>query len=508
MYHQPVPGLRVVQVAAEAYPFAKVGGLSDVVGGLSAALDRLGAQVTLIFPRYRSVDPQALGLERIDVPADTRVALGNAQHGFGLWRGTFPNSGAAAIFIEHNDFFDRFSVYNAEGGLPFADDAERWLFYQLACLEVCRLLDLRPDVIHGHDSQTGMVLAYLRTRHRPDDPTFGNTAAVYSIHNAAYQGSYGLDALRIAGYSDDWLNPGSPLEAYGAFNWMKAGISFADAITTVSPTYAREIQAPERGHGLDGLLRARRGRLFGILNGIDAAVWNPQRDPRIPARYGPGDRAGKRANKRALFLRLGLPEERLDAPLLAFVGRLVPQKGCDLFSGLLDDVLQHDVSFVALGSGANEYEDALRAQEARHPDKVRAVIGFDDALAHWIEAAADIFLMPSRYEPCGLNQMYSMAYGAVPVVHATGGLADTVIEVPPGMEEHGGTGFRFETFSAHELKEAVYRALAAFQDPERWPTLVLNGMRQDFSWDAQARRYLDVYAHAQERVAARRGDTP
>lgn len=490
-----MPALRVVQLAAEAYPFAKVGGLADAVAGLTSALAGLGHEVTLVLPCYRQVDRS--GLERIPVPDAWRVKLGPVEHGFGILRGRLPGSDASVLFLENDHFFDRWSVYNAAGGRSFEDDAERWLFYQKGALEVLRVAGLHPDVIHAHDSQTGLVTAWIRS-HYASDPAFRGTANVYTLHNVAYQGLYSPDVNRLADLPPEWLRPGGPLEAHGAFGWMKAGVVLADRITTVSPTYAREVQGPDHGHGLDAILRSRADSFVGVLNGIDPAVWNPSCDTRIPENYDVSALQGKRACKRALLERLGLPGGDLGVPLLGFVGRLVPQKGCEIFEPVLRDVLAQRVQAVFLGSGADVYEDMLRELQAAHPDKLSATIGFDDELAHWIEAGADIFLMPSRYEPCGLNQMYSMAYGTVPVVHATGGLADTVVEAPATSE--GGTGFVFHDFGVPEFKEALYRALVAYQDPVRWRRLMANAMRQDFSWARSARTYVEVYEAALARA--------
>jgi starch synthase len=490
--------LRVLMVGAEAFPYAKVGGLGDVLGALPKALAAEGADVTLILPKYRQVSAAKHGLERVPVPDGWSVGLNFVNHGFGLLRGTIPGSTATALFIENDHFFDRWSVYNAEGGRSFPDDAERWLFYQKGCMEVCKVLGLHADVVHSHDSQGGLLGAYLRTLYRSEG-VFQGTSSAYTIHNIAYQGAYPPEALRTAGFDEDWLNPGSPLEMQGTFNWMKAGISFADVITTVSPTYAREIQTPDGGGGLDPVLRARAGDVHGVLNGIDLEVWSPQRDPRIPQNYDVGDWAGKRANKKALLKRVGLAGADLSWPLVTFVGRLVPQKGCDLLASVLDAVLRQPVLFVGLGSGANQYEDELRALQATYPDRARALIGYDEELAHWLQAGADILLMPSRYEPCGLNQMYAMTYGTVPVVRATGGLADTVDEAPPS--DDWGTGFRFHPYSAHAFGEALYRALAAWQDPPRWERIVRNGMTRDFSWRRSARSYLELYERARARTS-------
>lgn len=494
--------LSVLHVGAEAYPYAKVGGLADVLGSLPPALADLGVDVTLMLPRYRQVDLSSLDLERIPVPSDWAVGVNYVDRGFGLLRGRMAGGAAELILLENEDLFGRWGVYNEAGGQRFPDEAERWIFYQRGCLEVCKLLGRRYDVIHAHDSHAGLVPAYLRTRY-DHDGVFEGTAAVFTVHNLAYQGTYGREVAGLAGWGDDWMGAMGPFELHGSFNMMKPGIVYADEVTTVSPTYAREIQTPEQGHGLDGVLRHRAADLAGILNGIDRRVWSPQLDSLIPCRYDVGRMEGKRECKRALLGRLGLPRERESRPLLAFIGRLVRQKGCDLFPPVLEDILQHDVTFVALGTGAGEYEELMRAAERKHHDRARAWIGFHDELAHWIEAGADMLLMPSHYEPCGLNQMYSMAYGTVPVVHATGGLYDTVLEVPPG-DDHG-TGFRFHRYDAHEFKEAVYRALVAWEDPPRWERLVRNGMTADFSWGRSAREYLALYERVVERVRRGRG---
>ena len=488
--------MKVVLVGVEAFPYAKVGGLGDVLGALPRALSAAGADVTLILPRYRQVDAERLGLERVPVPAGWAVGLDYVDHGFGLLRGSVPGSDASVLFLENDHFFDRFSVYNAEGGKPFPDEVERWAFYQRGCLEACKLLGIAPDVVHAHDSQAGPVVAYLKTTYR-DAGVFQGTATVFTVHNMAYQGVHGIEAMRTGGFPDDWLHAGSAFEFHGALNWMKLGLHFADVVTTVSPTYAREIQAAEHGHGLEGVVRGRDD-VYGVLNGIDPEIWSPQRDRRIPRNYDAHDLAGKRECKRALLERVGLPTGAVDRPLIAFIGRLVPQKGIGLIASVLPDLLQHDVSFLALGSGADSYEDMLRSMEGAFPEKARALIGFDDELAHWIEAGADIFLMPSRYEPCGLNQLYSMAYGTLPVVHATGGLADTVVECPPW--DGYGTGFRFHRAEASELREAIYRALAAYQDRPRWERLVRTAMAQDFTWAHAAKDYLALYRRAIDKV--------
>jgi starch synthase len=445
-------------VGAEAFPYAKVGGLGDVLGALPKALAAEGADVTLILPKYRQVSAAKHGLERVPVPEGWSVGLHFVNHGFGLLRGTIPGSTATALFIENDHFFDRWSVYNAEGGRAFPDDAERWLFYQKGCLEVCKVLGLHPDVVHAHDSQGGRLGAYLRT-----------------------------------------LYPGQPVGDARRLQLDEGGHLLRRRDHHREPDLRPRDPGPEGGGGLDPVLRARAGDVHGVLNGIDLEVWSPQRDPLIPRNYDVGDGAGKRANKKALLERVGLAGADLSWPLVTFVGRLVPQKGCDLLASVLNAVLRQQVLFVGLGSGANQYEDEVRTLQAAYPDRARAVIGYDEELAHWLQAGADILLMPSRYEPCGLNQMYAMTYGTVPVVRATGGLADTVDEAPPDGD--WGTGFRFHPYSAHAFGEALYRALAAWQDPPRWDRIVRNGMTRDFSWRRSARSYLELYERARARAS-------
>jgi starch synthase len=347
------------------------------------------------------------------------------------------------------------------------------------------------DVLHCHDHQTGLVPAYLRKSYRAR-PALARTASVFTIHNMGYQGVFPGDTMARTGFDSAEFFAMGPFEFFGMLNFMKAGVVLADVVTTVSETYAREIQSgPEFGYGLEGVVRSRAEPPFGILNGIDYKAWDPASDPRIPAPYSEYALSDKRKSKEAIYRKFEIDESRLDCPLLAMISRIDVQKGIDLVVAILDDLLSQEVTFVLLGSGNKETERKLGTIVEGHPGKSALYLGYDDDLAHLIEAGADIFLMPSKYEPCGLNQMYSMRYGTPPVVRATGGLADTVQEFDPSTGR--GTGFRFEPYDPFHFKEAVGRAMACWQNPEIWKRVMLNGMRSDFSWARSATRYAEVY---------------
>jgi starch synthase len=340
----------------------------------------------------------------------------------------------------------------------------------------------QPDILHCHDWQAGLVPAYLRTTFA-SDPTFAGVRTLFTIHNLGYQGLFPKTALAEAAIDPALFRPDA-MEFFGRVSYIKGGIALADALSTVSPTYAREIQTPEYGFGLDGALRARAGVLTGILNGVDYGEWNPETDPLIPARYSGDDLAGKTICKARLLAEFGLPEGAMERPLAGIVSRFTPQKGADILAEVAGEIAAEGVYLVALGTGDPEYEEFFQRMEAENPGRIAVRIGFDNRLAHWIEAGADMFLMPSRYEPCGLNQMYSLRYGTVPVVRATGGLNDTI---------ESGTGFKFEEYSGPALLAAVQDAAKAWADRELWREMMRRGMRQDFSWNASAGAYRALY---------------
>jgi starch synthase len=471
--------MEILFVASEVAPWSKTGGLGDVAGALPRALAARGHRVAVVTPRYGSIDPHAAGLSRRE---DALRVRGEAT---ALW---VKKAGPTFFFVENERLFGSRRGLYAERGHDYADNAERFAFLARAALAVPAAMRLRPRVIHANDWQTGLVPFLLRHEHA-GDPALAGARTVFTIHNLAYQGVFPKETIPHLGLPWDAFRH-EAMEFFDRLSFMKAALTFADALTTVSPTYAREILTPEGGVGLESVLRHRRADLHGILNGIDVEEWNPETDPHLPAHYSARTLAGKSRCKAALQRELGLPA-RADVPLVAMVSRLADQKGVDLVAAALDDLLARDVQLAVLGSGDRALEDALSRAARDRPDRMAARIGFDEGLAHRIEAGADAFLMPSRFEPCGLNQMYSLRYGTVPVVRAVGGLEDT-IEDYDGWNR--GTGFKFREYTPPALLLAVRRALETWRDRRAWRGIVSRGMAQDFSWDRSARSYEDLYA--------------
>ncbi len=479
------PVHRVVLAAAEAVPFAKTGGLGDAVGALAAALADTGLEVTVVLPAYGSIGPERHGLRRL--PGSMQVPLGDRVESFSLLAGRFPATAALVVLVEHPGFFHRAGIYGDPGtGQEYPDAAARWIFFSRALLAALPRLGPAPDVLHLNDHHCALAAAY---RAAGDDGTLAQTAIVLGLHNLGYQGAYDASQFPLTGLPGAFMAPFGPVEFWGRMNTLKAGLVFADAVITVSPTYAREIQeSAEYGHGLEGVLRSRGDAVHGILNGIDERIWDPTRDPHLPATYGLNALSGKATCKRTLQEKSGLPVSTA-TPLFGMVSRLVEQKGVDLLLDGLDPILELPLQLVLLGRGDPAFEARLRERARARPERLAVHLDYDDALAHWIEAGSDFFLMPSRYEPCGLNQMYSMRYGTVPVVRHTGGLADTVQD----WDGQNGTGFVFAPYTAPALLESVRRACRAFQNPAHLAALRRAGMQQDFSWRRSARRYRQVY---------------
>ena len=493
--------MNVVFVASEAVPFAKTGGLADVIGSLPCALERLGLGVSVIIPCYREVWWRS-GQEITTNGWKLWIPVGSREVEARVHEGRLPGSDVAVYLIDQPGYFDRDQLYLREDGSDFPDNAERFAFFAKAALETISRLEPRPDVIHCHDWQSALIPAMLRERY---SPWLEGLGTLLTVHNLAYQGVFDASALALTGLDRRLFN-WRQLEYHGRLNYLKAGLVYADLISTVSPTYAREIQTPEFGCGLDGLLRSRSADLTGIINGIDTEVWSPAREPMLAAQYDATDfETGKALCKAALQRRAGLPE-RADVPLFAQIGRLDPQKGWDLLIEVADDLLRGEVQLVVLGFGQARYHDQLDRLAVRHPGKLRVFLEFSGTLAHQIEAGADLFLMPSLYEPCGLNQLYSLAHGTVPVVRATGGLSDTVVDATPGSLADGtATGVVFRDPTPQALRKAIERALAIRGDPVAWRQLVENGMRADWSWDRSARDYVALYDEVGRRAARRVG---
>lgn len=464
--------LRILFVSTEYRPLLKVGGLADVSAELPAALAALGHDVRVLLPRIAGMP----GGERVARVPGLGQVLEHRDGDIRLW------------LLDSPGFRQRSRLYARDDGSPWPDDAERFD-------ELCRVgallsddalgLGWRADVVQGNDWGCGLLPLHLILGRVP-------AASVFAIHNLAHQGLFPLGTGAQLGLPG-WVQHPEALEFWGRLSFIKAGLNFADRLVTVSPRYAREIQTPALGEGLDGLLRRRASHLHGILNGIDRRCWDPHRDPALAARFGPGNLAGKARCKRALLDELGFPADAADAPLAAVVSRLVHQKGIDLVLEALPQLLARGLRLVVLGSGEAGLHEALRAAAARHPDRVAVRFDFDDALARRIYAGSDLFLMPSRSEPCGLGQLIALRYGSVPVVHAVGGLADTVQESESGRE---GNGFRFDQATSPDLCRALDRALRAYSRPKAWQVLVQRALASRFDWKASARAYVDVYRRA------------
>ena len=457
-------------------PFAKTGGLADVAGALPKALVAAGADALLALPLFEKIDRALL---RELVTDNLEVEWQGRRERARVFYSGAP--GAPTFLIDAPRYFQRPSVYG------FRDDHERFAFFCRAALQMFKLLGAPPDVIHLNDWPGGFAAADLR-RARRLDAYYARTRTLFSIHNLAYQGTFDSAALDALNFN--WPDERNLFVADGAASALKAGLLASDVLSTVSRRYAEEIQTAEHGHGLEWILRARRDRLFGITNGVDYEVWNPATDPHLPAHYDADNLEGKRYCKLALLSRFGLPAE-LDRPVIANISRLTSQKGYDLIKEAAGAILETGAFFVALGSGAGEYEDFLQALRNHAPHRVGVYVGFNEPLAHQIEAGADIFLMPSLYEPCGLNQMYSTRYGTVPVVRATGGLDDTVEDFDRATGR--GNGFKFRPYAAAAMLEKIHESLYCYAEPEIWTRIQQNGMRADNSWGAAAQKYLQLY---------------
>jgi starch synthase len=476
--------MKILFASSEAVPFAKTGGLADVSGALPRALAQMGHEVFLILPKYRQVDEKHLNLIKtgisLKVPISQKVEMGEVYS-------TDPAPQFHVLLIRKDAYYDRDQLYGTPNG-DFEDNAERFTFFSRSILEAALALEFIPDIIHCNDWQTGLTPVYLKTLYR-NVAALKRTGSVFTIHNIGYQGLFWHYDLHLTNLGWEFFTP-QALEFYGKLNFLKGGIVFSDAVTTVSRRYMEEIQTPEFGAGLDGVLRDRAGDLYGILNGVDYEEWSPQKDSFIKERYGPEDLQGKRACKAELQREYDLTVTE-DIPLIGAISRLDEQKGFDLIAVLMEDLMKLGLQFVLLGTGKEKYHLLFENLHRKHPKQVGIKIAFDNALAHKIEAGADMFLMPSRYEPCGLNQIYSLKYGTVPIVRATGGLDDTIKDFNPMNED--GNGFKFKDYSAHSLLEAIQRALQVYRERTVWKKLMIRGMSADYSWNQSARAYLKVY---------------
>ena len=477
--------MKILFLSPEVVPFAKTGGLADVAGSLPGALKKLGVDVRVGVPYYRVVKEGPFSTRR--VVKGLEVPLGEEKLTASVLE-THTEDGIPVYLFEREDLFDRPNLYGTPAG-DYYDNLERFAFFSQAALLLAKEIGFDFDVVHCHDWQSGLVPAYIKKLFKKD-AFFKQTASLFTIHNIGYQGLYPKQKLATCGVSLEEFHAGG-LEYWGKISLLKAGVVYSDAITTVSPKYSQEIQTPEFGMGMEGVLKTRSKDLYGILNGADYSVWDPAHDCHLKAHYSPEKVAGKGHCKEALLREMGLDSSLQNKPLLGMVSRLDAQKGLDLLVDILDDLLALGVGLVVLGSGEERIQQAIQKAAERYPGKVGLFIGFNEPLAHRIMAGADMFLIPSRYEPCGLTQMYALKYGTVPVVRATGGLDDTI--VPFDTKTKKGNGFKFGPYKAKPFLAAIQRALRVFKYLNSWNMVMANGMKEDFSWDRSARKYVELY---------------
>jgi starch synthase len=475
--------MKILFVSPEGLPYSKTGGLADVVEALPKALRAMGHEVAVLLPRHRGNKVASVLISSVTVPLGDKLRFPAIAEGK-------PVEGVRYFFVDDPGFFDRAELYGDKNG-DYPDNPERFAEFSRVAIEFMKRLWL-PDVVHCHDWQSALVPVLLRTQHA-EDRTVRSLPAVLTVHNLGYQGVFPQSALRKIGLPDELFTVDA-LEFYGKVNFLKGGLMFADYLTTVSRRYAKEIQTAEYGCGLEGVIHNRADRLVGILNGVDYAVWSPEADTLIAQNYSVHNLDGKRACKKDLLACFHLPEEDLERPVIGIVSRFVDQKGFDLIAQISGELMKENLALVALGTGQPEYERLFKQLAEKYPGRVGLKIGYDNTLAHKIEAGSDMFLMPSRYEPCGLNQIYSLCYGTVPIVRATGGLDDTIQSFVPKTQQ--GTGFKFEEYDGGALLACVREALKTYRDAKAWHAVQANGMAKDFSWKTSAAAYVTLYEAA------------
>ncbi len=486
--------LKICYVSSEVVPFAKTGGLADVAGALPVALKDMDLDIRVMMANYKSINERKFVLREVIRLKEVKVSLNDDTKIIDGKTAFLPNSKVHVYFLHIPDYFDRKELYvDPATGKDFEDNAERFAFFSKATLETLKLLYWQPDIIHCNEWQTALIPYYLKTLYK-DDEFFKNSRTVLTLHNLAYQGSFPLEKAKKIGISDEYLKPGREFEFYGNLNLLKGGILFSDVLNTVSEKYAEEItESPEFGFGFEKILASRKQDLVGILNGVDYEQWNPETDNLIAKNYSPDSLEEKSKNKKALCKQNNLTY-REDVPVIGIISRLTDQKGFDLIAEAVDDIMKMNLQLVILGNGEPRYHRLLEKLAKNSPEKLAVNLRFDNKLAHLIEAGADMFLMPSHFEPCGLNQMYSLKYGTVPIVRETGGLADTIENYDP--KTGSGTGFTFKKYDAKEMLKAIRRAVKTLQDKKSWRKIQKAGMAKDFSWAQSARKYHELYEKA------------
>lgn len=480
--------MKIAEISSEVVPYAKTGGLADVVGTLPIHLENLKHEVSIFMPLYKSVKTSALDIKLMDITFD--IPVGDIVHTGYLWECIHPGSKNITVyFIQHDDYYERDELYNTKEG-DYPDNAERFIFFSRAVIEAIKKLRLRIDIIHCHDWQAALIPVYLKTLYKRSK-AFSSTKTVLTIHNLSYQGLFSQDDMKLTGL--DWsLFNWKQLEYWGKVNFLKGGIAFADIMTTVSKTYAEEIRTAEFGCGLEDFLKEHENKLYGIINGVDYTQWSPENDNIISHKYDVKNLRGKAMCKQSLRKTLNLPQAKV--PLLGMISRLTEQKGIDLLIVIMDDLMKRDIQLVILGIGEERYHQILKKASAKYNKKLSVNIMFDNKLAHQIEAGADIFLMPSKYEPCGLNQMYSLRYGTIPIVRKTGGLADTITDAnEENLKDGTATGFTLKGYFATELLSTIDRVLELYKSKTKWNSLRKNAMKQNWSWKNNAQEYVELF---------------
>jgi len=486
--------MKIAEISSEITPYAKTGGLADVVGTLPLHLEKARQEISIFMPLYKSVIESGLDIKLMDITFD--VPVGDVVCTGYLWKSVHPGSKNIAVyFIQRDEYYDRESLYGTESG-DYPDNAERFIFLSRAVLEVIKRLGLSIDVLHCHDWQTALIPVYLKTLYA-HEKILSSMKTVLTIHNLAYQGLFQHEDMKLTGLDQSLFNP-LQLEHWGKINFLKGGIVFSDIVTTVSEKYAEEIKTVEFGCGLEGVLKEHENKLYGIINGVDYGQWSPENGKFISHKYNSEDLRGKVLCKKRLRKLLNLPQSKV--PLLGMISRLAEQKGVDLLIVIMDDLMKRDLQLVILGIGEEKYHKMLKEIAPRYKEKLSVNIMFDNQLAHQIEAGADIFLMPSKYEPCGLSQMYSLRYGTIPVVREIGGLADTIIDANDENLKNGtATGFTMKGYFAAEFLFAIDRALELYKSKTKWNALRKNAMKQDWSWNKSARKYVELFKSVLEK---------
>lgn len=479
--------MKIAFASSEAVPYAKTGGLADVAGSLPKALEKLGCEVKVFIPKYSRVDDDRFDLQYCWDIGEIPIRMTGQIKIAHMYQAKLPNSKVEINFIDCPYYFFRNGIYTND-----SDEDQRFIFFQKGVLEALQRLRWKPDIIHCNDWQTGLLPLYIKDNYSWDD-LFRNTKSLFTIHNIGYQGRFPHSAMLHTELKEGYYYPGGPVEFENTVSFMKAGLSFADKINTVSKKYAEEILTPEYGAGLDTLLKSRSSDLSGILNGIDYEAWNPETDKFIHHHYSSKDLSGKLENKKFLMEKFHLPFNE-KVPLIGIISRMATQKGFDIFLDAANDIINLNAQWIILGNGEENYENFFRELSFRYPDKAAVYIGFNNELSHLVEAGADIFVMPSHYEPCGLNQIYSLRYGTVPVVRKTGGLADTVQDWDDDHDT--GCGFSFNDYTGFALYNAVKRAIDTFPNKKVWNKIQTNGMSKDYSWEYSAKEYLNLYEQA------------